>query len=124
MVTRFGMSKAIGPMSLQDRYETLSSETKATIELEVQRLLSSSYEQVRSVLTARRIELDRLATALVKYETLDRLEVDKVIRGEQLDRPSVPSGMTTTIAVPVPALDGDTTAPTPVTPGGIITTPK
>ncbi len=42
---------------------------------------------------SRRKELDLLAKALVEYETLDKAEVDKVLRGEKLlDRTPIPRG--------------------------------
>ncbi|CAM1509949.1 Fc.00g002840.m01.CDS01 [Cosmosporella sp. VM-42] len=84
MVTLFGMSAALGPVEYGRRYENLSSETKAAIEGEVQKQLRKSYEDVRTLLTEKRKELDLLAKALVKYETLDKSEVEKVIRGENL----------------------------------------
>jgi len=128
MVTRYGMSKTIGPVRLDDRYRYLSSEARAMVDSEVQRLLSDAYEEVRAVLTARRRDLDLLANALVQYETLDRQEIDKVLRGEKLDRPIISGNK---IVVPIPAVldsgvtDTGPTGPThPPTPGGIITTPK
>lgn len=100
MVTSFGMSSVLGPMEYTRRYENLSSETRAIIESEVQKSLKKSYEEVRTLLTEKRKELDLLAQALVKYETLDRSEVEKVIRGESLpDRTSVPPGP---LALPIP----------------------
>lgn len=36
------------------------------------------------------MELDRLAAALVEYETLTKEEIELVIRGEELQRPSIP----------------------------------
>lgn len=84
MVTLFGMSAALGPVEYARRYENLSSETKATIEGEVQKQLRKSYEDVRELLTEKRNELDLLAKALVQYETLDKSEVEKVIKGESL----------------------------------------
>jgi ATP-dependent metalloprotease len=93
MVTRFGMSHVLGPVEYNKRYEHLSSETRAQIEGEVQSQLKKSYEDVRRLLTEKRKELDLLAQALVEYETLDKSEVEKVIRGEQLPgRMSVPKG--------------------------------
>lgn len=93
MVTLFGMSSRLGPVEYGRRYENLSSETKAAIEGEVQKTLMKSYEDVRQLLTEKRKELDLLAKALVQYETLDKAEVEKVIRGESLpDRIVVPKG--------------------------------
>ncbi|GAO16538.1 hypothetical protein UVI_02023790 [Ustilaginoidea virens] len=84
MITNFGMSNALGPVEYSRRYENLSSETRSLIEREVQRTLKKSYEDVRQLLTEKRKELDLLAQALVMYETLDKREVEMVIRGEKL----------------------------------------
>lgn len=94
------MSRALGPVEYQRRYENLSSETRSMIENEVQKTLKASYEDVRRLLTDKRKELDLLAQALVKYETLDRAEVEKVIRGESLPgRTIVPPGP---LVLPIP----------------------
>lgn len=100
MVAKFGMSEALGPVEYGKRYEHLSSETRSLIENEVKATLKKSYVDVKHLLTERRKELDLLAQALVKYETLDKAEVEKVIRGESLpDRTVVPSGP---MLMPVP----------------------
>jgi ATP-dependent metalloprotease len=100
MVAKFGMSAALGPVEYGKRYEYLSSDTRYKIETEVQTTLKKSYEDVKVLLTEKRRELDLLAQALVKYETLDKAEVEKVIRGEQLPhRAVVPKGP---IVVPIP----------------------
>lgn len=100
MVTLFGMSSALGPVEYGRRYENLSSETKATIEGEVQKTLRKSYEDVRHLLTEKRKELDLLAKALVQYETLDKAEVEKVIRGETLPNRTIASKGPLTIPIP------------------------
>lgn len=71
------------------------------IEQEVQKNLKNSYEQVRALLTEKRKELDLLAQALVQYETLDKKEVEMVIRGEKLPgRTIVPKGP---LILPIPS---------------------
>ncbi|KAG6010062.1 hypothetical protein E4U43_008651 [Claviceps pusilla] len=101
MVTNFGMSSALGPVEYSRRYENLSSETRSLIEQEVQKNLKNSYEQVRALLTEKRKELDLLAQALVQYETLDKKEVEMVIRGEKLPgRTIVPKGP---LILPIPS---------------------
>ncbi|KAI1498612.1 peptidase family M41-domain-containing protein [Biscogniauxia marginata] len=93
MVAALGMSSKLGNMEYRSRYETLSSETRAAIESEVQRTLDEAYERARKLLTEHRKELDLLAKALVEYETLSKEEVEKVIRGEPLpDRIAMPKG--------------------------------
>lgn len=111
MVAQMGMSPKLGHMEYATRYRELSSETRAVIESEVQRLLDESYERCRKLLIDRRQELDRLAHALVEYETLSKDEVEKVIRGEKLaDRMPAPKGP---IRVPVPDQPGPVGVPLP-----------
>ncbi|KAL1889547.1 i-AAA protease yme1 [Ceratocystis pirilliformis] len=103
LVSQFGMSQKLGNMDYSENYQNLSSETKSRVEGEVQRMLNESYENVRELLTKRRKELDLLAQALVEYETLDRREVELVIRGQSIPgRQPLPPGP---MAVPLP-LDG------------------
>ncbi|KXJ97379.1 cell division protease ftsH [Microdochium bolleyi] len=100
MIARLGMSPRLGNMEYATRYDTLSSETRAIIEAEVQRTVDEAYERARKLLSDHRKELDLLAKALVEYETLSREEVEKVIRGEKLEgRIAAPRGPMT---VPLP----------------------
>lgn len=93
MVASLGMSPKLGNMEYGSRYDTLSSETKAQVEAEVQRTVNEAYERARKLLTDHRKELDLLAKALVDYETLNKEEVEKVIKGQSLpDRLTVPRG--------------------------------
>ncbi|KAL2263866.1 hypothetical protein VTK26DRAFT_4662 [Humicola hyalothermophila] len=101
MVAKLGMSQRLGPVEYLNRYQQLSPQTRAMVEAEVKRVLDDSYERARNLLLSRRKELDLLAKALVEYETLDRAEVEKVLRGEKLvGRIAVPRGPMT---VPPPA---------------------
>ena len=84
MVTRAGMSDTIGNVDLGSDYGRLSSETKQRIEDEVRRMIDESYQRAKKLLTDNRVQLDRLAAGLVEYETLDKTEMEAVIRGEKL----------------------------------------
>lgn len=78
-------------MDFGSRYNNLSPATREQVEREVQKMLNDSYGRTREMLVAKRKELDRLAEALVDYETLDKGEVLKVIKGESLtDRIKMP----------------------------------
>ena len=131
MVTRFGFSDALGPMDLYSEYERLSSEAKQKIEDEVRRILTEGRERATKILTERRKELDLLAKALVEYEVLNRDEVQRVLKGEKLqkltanpDRPiKLPDliltpglgGGTSGLGEKVPGLSGG--SPSPESPG-------
>ncbi|KAI0856874.1 peptidase family M41-domain-containing protein [Xylaria cubensis] len=114
MVASLGMSTKLGNMEYGSRYETLSSETKALVEAEVQRTVNEAYERARKLLLDHRKELDLLAKALVDYETLSKEEVEKVIKGQSLpDRLIVPKGpMTIPVSAKAPA-PGETVQPVP-----------
>lgn len=100
MVAQLGMSERLGPVEYLRKYERLSSETRAVVEAEVKKVLDESYARARALLISKRKELDLLAKALVEYETLDRSEVEKVLRGEKLEgRIAVPPGP---MAIPKP----------------------
>ncbi|KAK0704887.1 putative ATP-dependent peptidase [Lasiosphaeris hirsuta] len=93
MVGQLGMSEKLGPVEYMRKYEQLSSETRAMVESEVKKLLDESYLRARTLLISKRKELDLLAKALVEYETLDKAEVEVVLRGEKLKgRIPVPPG--------------------------------
>lgn len=102
------MSSVLGPVEYGKRYEHLSSDTRSKIETEVQTTLKKSYGDVKDLLTLKRKELDLLAQALVKYETLDKAEVERVIRGESLPERTVspPGGMVMPIPDDAAAAEG------------------
>jgi ATP-dependent metalloprotease len=115
MVAQLGMSERLGPVEYLRKYERLSSETRAMVESEVKKVLDESYARARTLLLSKRKELDLLAMALVEYETLDRGEVEKVLRGEKLEgRISVPPGP---MAVPKPQQSIEPGLPIPPLPG-------
>ncbi|KAL6707698.1 i-AAA protease yme1 [Coniothyrium glycines] len=84
MVTACGFSDVLGNVDFKSNYEMVSPETKRLIDNEVRRLIDEAKSSARSLLLSKRQELDRLADALVQYETLDKDEILKVIKGEDL----------------------------------------
>lgn len=84
MVTQAGMSDKLGNIDLSSDYARLSSETKQVIESEVRRLVEEGRERAMKLLTTNRVQLERLANALVEYETLGKDEMEAVVRGEKL----------------------------------------
>ena len=87
MVTRFGMSDKVGPVTHHEEdLARLSPETKEAIDSEVRRLLQESRKRAETVLRTHKDELHRLAAALVDYETLTRDDIERVIKGVPLAR--------------------------------------
>lgn len=126
MVTQAGMSETLGNIDLSSDYARLSSETKQQIEHEVRRLVEEGRERATKLLTTNREGLDRLATALVEYETLSKEEMEKVVRGEKLTDKikvdvsapvKVPEGMTTPPPFGLPSPGGSGGSPEPPSDG-------
>ena len=86
MVTRLGMSDKLGNVDLADGYEHLSSETKQQIESEIRRMIEEGRQRATALLTEHRKELDILAKALVEYEVLSLDEMQRVLKGEKLQK--------------------------------------
>jgi ATP-dependent metalloprotease len=84
MVAQAGMSDVLGNVDLNTNYSRLSSATKELMEKEVRRIIEEARERATKLLTSNREGLERLANALVEYETLNKEEMEKVVRGEKL----------------------------------------
>lgn len=84
MVTRFGMSN-LGPITLDLQKETpydsdeLSPEMRAKIDVEVKRIIDEGYENAMRTLKKLRKKLDLLAEELLKVETMESEEFEKLI---------------------------------------------
>jgi cell division protease FtsH len=92
MVTRFGMSHRLGQLTygrqLAARFlnSTFSSQernyserTAEMIDEEVRRIMDEIYGRVKAILIERRQEMDLLARELMRRETLDRQELEKLL---------------------------------------------
>lgn len=86
MVTSYGMSDKIGPVKLSDKWETWSGKLRDMADQETRDYLVNSEERTRDLLKSHRVELKRLAEGLLEYETLNKEEIDKVVRGEQISK--------------------------------------
>ncbi|KAL9116511.1 MAG: hypothetical protein Q9187_006965 [Circinaria calcarea] len=93
MVTQCGFSDTLGNVDLSSDYNSLSSETKQKIEGEVRRLIEEGRERATKLLSSKRKELDLIANALVEYEVLSLDEMQKVLRGEKLQKIKALPGM-------------------------------
>ncbi|KAG1462958.1 hypothetical protein G6F46_003127 [Rhizopus delemar] len=90
MVRYYGMSDKVGAVSFDNEdMQLLSAQTKQLIESEISELVESSQTRAKRILTEHRDELDKLANALVEYETLDAQEIIDVLTGKPITRPPV-----------------------------------
>jgi len=98
MVTRWGMSDALGPLQYADadeevflgysmnRQKQMSDETARAIDTEIRRIVEAGYDRAKHLLEEHRGELETLAKALLEYETLSGDEIKTIIDGGSIDR--------------------------------------
>jgi cell division protease FtsH len=92
MVTRFGMSDPLGKMTygrpaaspfLKSPFEmeerNYSERTAETIDSESRRILDQNYERVMAILLKNREPLARISKELMRKETLERAELDRLL---------------------------------------------
>ncbi|MEL7487442.1 MAG: ATP-dependent zinc metalloprotease FtsH [Pseudomonadota bacterium] len=98
MVTQYGLSEKLGPIAYAEdegevflgqsiaRTRSISGETSKLIEDEIKRIITEGYDKARQILTERNDDWERLAQALLEYETLTGEEIAKLLKGEEIVR--------------------------------------
>jgi cell division protease FtsH len=66
-----------------------SETTAEAIDAEIRRILDEAYAEARQLIEDNKARLEGIATALLKYETLDADDVKLILAGGQLDKPTV-----------------------------------
>jgi cell division protease FtsH len=102
MVTQFGMSELIGPLAVGDKEQEIflgrefaqrreiSERTAQMVDDEVKRLVDEAYSRASSILSGHRDLLDRIAQALLDRETIDREDLDRLVKNQPLPPRSLP----------------------------------
>ena len=96
MVCEYGMSKLLGPQNLGSHSQPVflgqgingshehSEETAQKIDLEVQRILTESYEKCMTLLTDKKDQLIALSEILIEREVLNAHEVESIMKTGRL----------------------------------------
>ncbi|MBX3281612.1 MAG: ATP-dependent zinc metalloprotease FtsH [Acidobacteria bacterium] len=96
MVCEYGMS-ALGPLTFGKKEEQIflgreiaqhrdySEDTAIKIDGEVKRIVAEQYERAEKIIRENRDALVRLAEALLEFETLDSIQIRRVVAGLPLD---------------------------------------
>ena len=96
MVTEWGMSEKVGPISYASDKEifigrdmashvTYSEETAAVIDEEVQKIIMDALDKARTLLKDNKSLLDTMARVLVERETIFSEEVDMIMEGKSVE---------------------------------------
>jgi cell division protease FtsH len=93
MVTEFGMSDQIGPLTLGQKAEQVflgrdfaaqpdySDQVAFEIDSEIRRLIDEAHDEALDILTEHRIHLDRIAEVLIERETIEKEELIDLLDG-------------------------------------------
>ena len=94
MVTRWGLSDRLGPMTYSDdegevflghsitQHKMVSDSTAHVIDEEIRKIVDRNYSRARNVLETNMGKLHLMAEALVKYETLDSDQIGDIMAGK------------------------------------------
>ncbi|MBN2269287.1 MAG: ATP-dependent zinc metalloprotease FtsH [Sedimentisphaerales bacterium] len=101
MVLTWGMSPELGLVSygpeagLSDSFYVIpgekeySEQTAETIDHEVRKFIDQAYAETKELIQKNKDNLEKIAKALLKYETLDADDVQMLLDGGHLDKPTV-----------------------------------
>tara|TARA_B110000438_G_scaffold205988_1_gene197654 strand:- start:644 stop:2515 length:1872 start_codon:yes stop_codon:yes gene_type:complete len=101
MVTKWGLSDKLGPLTYSEdegevflgrsvtQQKHVSPETAKSIDIEVRTIIDRNYQRAKDILKKHKKELDAMADALMKYETIDRPQIIDIMEGRV---PNPPEG--------------------------------
>jgi len=102
MVTRYGMSQALGPMVYGENegevflgrsvttHKNMSEATMQKVDSEIRRILDEQYALATKILTDSRDKVEAMTAALLEYETIDAEQIGDIMAGRPA-RPPKPS---------------------------------
>ena len=121
MVTKWGLSDRLGPIAYDtednqpflgkaaSQSSGISDETAHAIDKEIRSIIDGCYERAKQILEDHMDKLHLMSDALMKYETIDRKQIDEIMQGREpgppeswddSDTPSSGGGNTPTASAP------------------------
>jgi cell division protease FtsH len=91
MVTKWGFSQRLGPLSYSEeegevflgrsvtRHKTVAEETSHSIDEEIRSFIDRNYQRTETILKENMDILHSMAAALMKYETIDKSQIDDLM---------------------------------------------
>ena len=123
MVTKWGLSERLGPLAYgEDEGEVflghtvtqrkqVSDETARAIDEEVRAIIEANYNRAKEILTENIDKLHAMADALMKFETIDREQIDDIMNGRPPRPPADRSGKRDNASADAPSTDGKASEP-------------
>jgi cell division protease FtsH len=103
MVTRYGMSDALGPMVYAEnegevflgrsitKTTNVSEETMRKVDGEIRRIIDEQYGVARKILEDNRDKVEAMTKALLEWETIDAEQIEDICQGRAPRPPKQPS---------------------------------
>ena len=100
MVTKWGLSEKLGPLTYSEedgevflghsvaQHKNVSDETAHIIDEEVRSIVGRNYERSLEILTEHKDKLHMMADALIKYETIDKDQINDIMLGNDPRAPA------------------------------------
>ncbi|HIO92356.1 MAG TPA: ATP-dependent zinc metalloprotease FtsH [Leucothrix mucor] len=94
MVTKWGLSEKLGPLTYAEEQTEgylgmggsqsshMSDDTAKDIDDEIRMFIDTNYDRAENILNDNLDKLHAMAEALLKYETIDRTQIDAIMKGE------------------------------------------
>ena len=98
MVTKWGLSEKMGPRKYGEdenqgmfggQANNVSEKIAQTIDDEINDLLDKNYQKAKQILIEQIDILHNMADALMKWETIDKYQIDKLMHGEIIPEPEI-----------------------------------
>ena len=95
MVTRYGMTDALGPMVYAEnegevflgrsvtKTNNMSEATLQKVDVEVRRIIDQQYAQARKLIEGNKDKMHAMAKALLEWETIDVEQMDDIMAGKE-----------------------------------------
>jgi cell division protease FtsH len=95
MVTRYGMTDALGPMVYAEnegevflgrsvtKTTTMSEQTMQKVDAEVRRIIDQQYAEARKLIEDNQDKMHAMAKALLEWETIDSDQLDDIMAGKE-----------------------------------------
>jgi len=103
MVTQWGMSEKLGPVTMGHKEELVflgrdlgeqrnySEEVAAIIDEEIRSIVNHGYQTAKAILTAQRSQMDAVVERLKVIESMDAKELDDILAGSEPVSPAASS---------------------------------
>lgn len=92
MVTEWGMSDKLGPrrytdqeQSFSGKFTSVSDDTRKVIDAEIRVILDKAYNRAKTIQLEGKVQMHRIAEALLKFDTLTGPELRAAAEGQDID---------------------------------------